>query len=111
MGVVVEIEPVTPLDVAAAVFNNAVAVAGDIKYRAEGIITGVGGQGARFGFCAAGRDADGFGLAGVASFGVNGLAQQIVFPVAADAAGAVGGGFDGDITPANHAVLWLKIVE
>ncbi len=91
MGGKVEVD-VVAFNATADVFDAPPSVVGNIHNGAEGVVAGVGRDGAPTGFCAGGGDADGLGLAFVGTGGVDGLEFPITLPAAAFAAVAVAGG-------------------
>ena len=108
VGVVEEIQAPAAADVPAAVFDDAVAVARDIDEGAHGIVAGVGGDRAGVGALAAGGETDDLGLAAVAAGGDDRAAVLVEFPAAAEAAWAIGGGFDPHDSAVGQAVIGVE---
>ena len=108
VGVEEEVQPPPAADVAAAVLDDAVAVARDVDEGAHGIVAGIGGQGARMGALAAGGDADCLGFAAVAAGGNDRASVPVEFPAATKAARAIGGGFDPHDPAIGQAVVLIE---
>lgn len=88
-------------DIAAAILDATVAIAGNVENGTDGIIPGIGRHRAGRGFEAAGGDAHRLGFAFVAAGGVDRNTFGIEFPIATQSARAVGRGFNRDIASVN----------